>query len=782
MRTRQATRVATIAEATVAAWFMACASHAAVIYVDIDAPDGGDGMTWETAFNDLHDGLDAAADGDQLWIAEGTYKPAGENGNQTIWFHLVGGVELYGGFEGDETELDQRDWVAHLTVLSGDLNDNDDEGFFSDNSAHVLEARNLDGSVTLDGLTITGGSADPTLPEGERRGGGLIAENIDLCIANCTFTAHYAREQGGIISLVDGSITVTNSRFENGRSGLRGGAIDLVAGSAVISHSQFEGNDAEYSSEETGGGAIALIDTEAIISDSEFMNNEASRYAGSILIDGADATVESCRFNLWHYSVWFAGGAIAIRDSDSIIAWCTFEGTHSVDGAVNAYRGGAIHVDSGHPIIRDCTFVGVAAEYRGGAVDSWPGSGVTIERCVFVENAVDGDSLDLDSAGGAVHLHETEGLIRSCGFISNSASSESDSWAGAVYLRGSDVEVIACTFRDNSTQDSGGGMYLAGGLPIIRRCLFGHNDAAGGAALACHATAIVEECDFSRNTATAGGAVVLWYPAFPAFINCRFHENHATASGGGAVFCSLDARAEFVDCLFTANVAELGLGGAVMCAFDSDPDFVNCTIVRNAAALPGGGLAAGGFSDDWAGFATLHDCIVWNNTSDEATGEAAQIFTVDDGASAIFIDYSCVQDWTGALGGEGNMGADPIFVNPDNDDFRIGAGSPCIDAADNTAVPEDIEFDLARLPRFVDDPDTPDTGFGTPPIVDMGAYEYQALDCAADLNDDGIVDVADLLILLAAWGEPGGEADIIQDGLVDHLDLFALLAGWGPCP
>jgi len=72
-------------------------------------------------------------------------------------------------------------------------------------------------------------------------------------------------------------------------------------------------------------------------------------------------------------------------------------------------------------------------------------------------------------------------------------------------------------------------------------------------------------------------------------------------------------------------------------------------------------------------------------------------------------------------------------------DYHLTGGSPCIDAADNDAVPPDtldldgdgdttepIPFDLDGNPRFVDDPATPDTGNGEPPIVDMGAYEFQA--------------------------------------------------------
>jgi hypothetical protein len=156
--------------------------------------------------------------------------------------------------------------------------------------------------------------------------------------------------------------------------------------------------------------------------------------------------------------------------------------------------------------------------------------------------------------------------------------------------------------------------------------------------------------------------------------------------------------------------------------------------------------------------------------------------------------------WAGA--GSNNIDVDPMFMDPDgldnipgteDDNVRVAPLSPCIDAADNTAVPPDtldldgdgnviepIPFDLDGENRFIDDPATPDTGFGTPPIVDMGAYEFQT--CPADINDDEVVDVLDLLAVIAAWGNPSGPEDVNHDGIVDVLDLLVVIGTWGPCP
>ena len=122
---------------------------------------------------------------------------------------------------------------------------------------------------------------------------------------------------------------------------------------------------------------------------------------------------------------------------------------------------------------------------------------------------------------------------------------------------------------------------------------------------------------------------------------------------------------------------------------------------------------------------TLTNCILWGNTA--PTG--AQIY--NDGTSSATVSYCDVQ---GGWAGTGNINANPLFVDadgPDNivgtedDNLRLSSGSPCIDAGDNNAVPGGIVTDLDGLSRFFNDPATSDTGNGTPPIVDMGAYEYQ---------------------------------------------------------
>ncbi|MEE9296536.1 MAG: DUF4215 domain-containing protein [Phycisphaerae bacterium] len=172
--------------------------------------------------------------------------------------------------------------------------------------------------------------------------------------------------------------------------------------------------------------------------------------------------------------------------------------------------------------------------------------------------------------------------------------------------------------------------------------------------------------------------------------------------------------------------------------FNAPATLINCTFSQNWAGNLVGGLIA-----DMQQL-TATNCVLWGNSDSTGTGESAQ-FGVFSGAP-VLLNYSCIQGLTGGLSGVGNIGEDPLFrdadgaddiIGTEDDDLRLTAVSPCVDAADNTAVPvdtldldgdgdtaESVPFDLDGRSRFFDAPDTSDTGNGTPPIVDMGAYEF----------------------------------------------------------
>ncbi len=110
------------------------------IYVDADAPGPThDGTSWNDAYLDLQSALTAVESGDEIWVAEGTYKPSVEVGGigpRYATFQMKNGVGIYGGFDptvGDDM-WEERDWENNTTILSGDIG----IGESSDNCYHVF--------------------------------------------------------------------------------------------------------------------------------------------------------------------------------------------------------------------------------------------------------------------------------------------------------------------------------------------------------------------------------------------------------------------------------------------------------------------------------------------------------------------------------------------------------------------------------------------------------------------------------------------------------------------
>ncbi|HRI60590.1 MAG TPA: hypothetical protein PK228_12720, partial [Saprospiraceae bacterium] len=116
------------------------------LYVNHAAPGVNTGQSWADAYINLQSALQSAQTGDEVWVAEGIYFPTATT-ERTLSFEPASGVQLYGGFAGTETELAQRDWQVHPTVLSGDIGVVGDS---TDNAYNVVYLHQPDSSTVLD--------------------------------------------------------------------------------------------------------------------------------------------------------------------------------------------------------------------------------------------------------------------------------------------------------------------------------------------------------------------------------------------------------------------------------------------------------------------------------------------------------------------------------------------------------------------------------------------------------------------------------------------------------
>ena len=312
---------------------------------------------------------------------------------------------------------------------------------------------------------------------------------------------------------------------------------------------------------------------------------------------------------------------------------------------------------------------------------------------------------------------------------------------------------------------------------------------SGGAIRNLGGNLTVANCRFIENQAKyAGGAIENVQNGALTLVNCVFNRN-ACVGSGGAMFSSESTAAVF-NCLFTGNtVNPMGgsMGGAIFNWPDSDLHYINCTFTGNSART-GGAIFVYSRSS-----VKLTNCILWGNSAEDFENEFEQIAGADP-----LINFSCIQGWSGVLGGTGNTGLDPLFVDYDgadniagteDDNLRLLLESPCVDAGDNTVIPPGVTVDLDGIQRFVDLPGVPDSGNGTPPIVDMGAYE-RGLDCngndisdeadialgtSQDCNDNEVPDECDLAD--PTIGDCDGnltpdncQSDTDTDGLIDECD------------
>lgn len=363
----------------------------------------------------------------------------------------------------------------------------------------------------------------------------------------------------------------------------------------------------------------------------------------------------------------------------------------------------------------------------------------------------------------------------------------SGSYGGGLFFDGGDLTVSGCWFLANSAL-YGGAVCILESTPVISNCYFGGNRALsdGGAVYVdLGSDPRISASVFEYNQAAYAGGAVRAVTSAPSIISCKFWGNRAQY--GGAVQHYESTGPILANCLLNGNVAT-GYGGAIHNT-NSSPFVINCTVVGNSAEL-GGGLLG------WApSLATVVNSIFWGNSDLSGTGEAAQITTVSASLS-----YSCIQNWTGVAGGTAVSGADPLFVDPDgrdnvpgneDDDFRLRAASPYIDAGDNTILPPDITdldadgnttepiaLDVNGYPRLEDAPLVLDTGWGTAPLVDIGAHEYGP-GPLADFDYDQDVDLSDLAHLQACDLGPAipqtdplcQDADLDSDGDVDQEDF-----------
>jgi len=231
---------------------------AATIFVKSTASGANNGTSWANAFTSVQTALAAAASGDEIWVAAGTYKPA--TTDRTFSFALKNGVGVYGGFAGTETMRSQRNPTTNVTILSGDIGT---VGVATDNSYHVVSS---DSTVTatgiLDGFTVTSGQADGASDPTDRGGGAYINLGSPSFVG-VIFSGNSAGNRGGGVRVAAGSPSFTNCTFQGNSASAAGAGLSAASvGSMQVRGCVFRGNVVGNT---TGGGGIEATDNTTVV-------------------------------------------------------------------------------------------------------------------------------------------------------------------------------------------------------------------------------------------------------------------------------------------------------------------------------------------------------------------------------------------------------------------------------------------------------------------------------------------------------------------------------------
>jgi parallel beta-helix repeat protein len=321
-----------------------------------------------------------------------------------------------------------------------------------------------------------------------------------------------------------------------------------------------------------------------------------------------------------------------------------------------------------------------------------------------------------------------------------------NNYGGAVSIQGSDLDVDGCIFRnlpDESPTAQGPGINLTSGASAeIRNSYF---SCMGAGVHTEHNYVLVENCVFSDIHGSGNDPVDVNGETTPSSV---VRNNVFLGSEDDGI--DMDGSSPLIAGNFVYSSADKGIsvssgsnpriennvvvnnGTGIAVTDGSNAFIVNNTIVNNGTGLDLFEKTAG----QGGGAGTVVNCILWGNGTE----------ILQDGLSAVAVSYSAVSGdpvWPG----EGNINADPLFVDGANNDFHLTKLSPCVDSGSAQDAPAgDVEGN------------TRPCGGG----FDMGAYEslYWSL---VDTDGDGMSD---------AWEEhyfaslaQGADDDFDDDGM-----------------
>jgi parallel beta-helix repeat protein len=438
------------------------------------------------------------------------------------------------------------------------------------------------------------------------------------------------------------------------------------------------------------------------------IKNGYTAFGGGILCEQTSPTITNCTFSGNSF------GGICCEYSSTTITNCSLAenigsaiySLHSTLTVTNCIITNNTDCDDGAIFCSDCNLTITNCTITGN-----PSVGIGCHQCTGTIS----QSTVTDNHGddhGGISCVDCNLSITDCTISGNSGEG-----GGGINCWNSTLTLADSTISNNTARGGGGicGIYCWESSPGITRCTIVGNSAGLGGGIHCETSSpTITDCTISDNSARDGGAIYSFYSSSLTTTNCTISSN--SASNGGGIYMR-GGNSIISNCIISGNISYKtgigphGEGGGIFC-WESASTIINCTITGNTASK-GGGLNGC--------YGPISNCIIWDNSADNGP----QLYHSPD------VTYSCIQNHT--AGGQGNIGADPCFVEPGNwvdandpniivepsdpnavwvdGDYHLLPDSPCIDAGDPNYIAEPNETDLDGNPRVRGG------------RIDMGAYE-----------------------------------------------------------
>ena len=560
-----------------------------VIHVAADGDAMADGSTWDkvtTLENAILMGRDIS--GTQIWLKKGTYDVASTLNTDKLRF--------YGGFDGTEKRLGERDWVGNQTIIDGG------------GKVSPFRNNNLDATVStvIDGLVVQNGINQPNA-NGNGNGGAAILTNGAI-VRNCIFRNNRTQngKNGAAIHCHIGTVTVENSLFVNNSSTGNGGAIQVGGGvtanvinctfannissgpggafglgtntsnlnlyNTIAYKNRGNGKRSSYGqNSDVNGGGVVVSKHSAIESESKkftdgddvnhlFLSEENSPgFLSPAQVEGYASLPEDIAQVADASYVLNEGSQCIDRGNINLTSKLDYDLGHQRRLSGKQIDMGAYEFDNGAPSDEiPVIYVSADGDADAGG-SSWSDATSLGHALVLAESSVGNTILWLK--GGVYNLDRSVNIDKLeiyGGFNGTEKELDARNWAenptvvdggGKISpFRNSNLDMPVTSVIDGlivqngvnqpnaNGNGNGGGVILANGA-VVRNCVFRNNrtqNGKNGAAIHCHLGHIrIENSLFVNNTSSGnGGAVQVGGGVTATVINCTFANNVSTGPGG----------------------------------------------------------------------------------------------------------------------------------------------------------------------------------------------------------------------------------------------------------